>query len=190
MNSLRSEGSVFTARGFEEVSFPSIWEEETFVDKSGPEILRTMYTFPDKKGRKCCLIPEVTGIAQELYRERWAKEKPKPYRIFYVSRCYRYDRPQEGRYREFTQLGIEVMGPKPSEYLEESIEVLRELLAKMEIDYDFSDSAKRGLSYYIGEGFEAYNDKLEGQRQIAGGGCYAEGCGFALGIDRLVLLKK
>jgi histidyl-tRNA synthetase len=190
MSSSPSAGSAFTARGFAEILFPSIWEEATFVAKSGSEIRRTMYTFPDKKGRSCCLVPEITGIAQELYRARWAKDKPKPYRIFYVSRCYRYDRPQEGRYREFTQLGIEIMGPRPAEYLEESIEILEELLERMGIEYEFSDSARRGLGYYVGDGFEAYNDKLEGQRQIAGGGCYAEGCGFALGIDRLVLLRR
>lgn len=190
MNLLPQARSIFTTRGFEEVLFPNIWNEETFTEKSGTEIRQTMYTFSDKKGRPCVLIPEVTGIAQEIYRARWFKEKPLPYRIFYVSRCYRYDCPQEGRYREFTQLGIEIMGPRPEEYLSESINVLQGMLEAMGIKYSFSDSSKRGLSYYTGKGFEAYNDKLQGQRQIAGGGCYPEGAGFAIGIDRLILLRK
>jgi histidyl-tRNA synthetase len=68
-----------------------------------------MWSFDDKGGRPVCLIPEVTGLIQELWREKWRRTN-KVKRIFYVSRCYRYERPQAGRYREFTQFGIELLG--------------------------------------------------------------------------------
>ena len=57
-----------------------------------------MYAFDDKAGRPICLIPEVTGPLQEMWRESWSKLR-KPKRIFYVTRCYRYEKPQLGRYR-------------------------------------------------------------------------------------------
>jgi len=81
---------------FSEVIIPSIWEQETFTKKAGKEILNQMYAFQDKKQRDICLIPEVTAIIQETYKEHWIKTKPKPHKIFYVSRCYRYERPQAG----------------------------------------------------------------------------------------------
>jgi histidyl-tRNA synthetase len=149
-----------------------------------------MYAFPDKKGRPICLIPEVTGIIQELYNSG-LKNLKKPVRIFYVSRCYRYEKPQAGRYREFTQLGVELLGGKAPDDKEEIMSVFKECLDKVEnIDYNISLSVKRGLDYYVEDGFEAECLNLGAQKQVAGGGRYAEGIGFALGIDRLLLAKK
>jgi histidyl-tRNA synthetase len=69
-----------------------------------------MYAFQDKGGRDVCLIPEATTVIQEKYNASWSKSWPKPVRVFYLQRCYRYDRPQRGRYREFTQVGVELLG--------------------------------------------------------------------------------
>ena len=147
-----------------------------------------MWTFKDKGDRNVCLIPEVTGLIQELYRNDWSKSLPKPIKVFYVSRCYRYERPQKGRYREFTQLGIEILGGQDNR--EETIQLLRESLDLFNVDYELNDSVKRGLSYYTEDGFEASCNSLGAQKQIAGGGKYAEGIGWAIGIDRLMLAKK
>lgn len=49
---------------------------------------------------------------------------------------------------------------------------------------------KRGLTYYVDDGFEAECEKLGAQKQIAGGGRYAEGIGWAIGVDRLLLATK
>jgi histidyl-tRNA synthetase len=49
--------SVLTDLGFEEVVLPSLWNQETFVEKGGPEIVNQMYAFPDKAGRAVCLHP-------------------------------------------------------------------------------------------------------------------------------------
>ena len=48
---------------------PSLAEQAVFTEKAGPEILGQMYTFADKKDRPICLIPEVTAVTQELWRE-------------------------------------------------------------------------------------------------------------------------
>ena len=79
-----------TYLGFQEVILPSIWEQQTFIDKAGPEIVNQMWAFNDKGNRPVCLIPEVTGLIQEVWRNEWSKDK-KPYRVFYVNRCYRYE---------------------------------------------------------------------------------------------------
>lgn len=142
-----------------------------------------MWTFKDKGQRDVCLIPEVTGIIQELYREQW-KALPKPIKVFYISRCYRYDRPQLGRYREFTQIGVECLGKINKE---EILNLLIDCLNLFNIEYRVVPLVKRGLSYYLNDGFEIECDKLGAQKQLAGGGEYAEGIGWAIGLDRLLL---
>lgn len=170
--------------GFEEVILPSLWEQETFIQKGGAEIVNQMWAFQDKGGRDVCLIPEVTGLVQELWRDEWSKSKKKPYKIFYVNRCYRYERPQAGRYREFTQFGVEILG---SQDTAEALECLRACLDAVNLDFDYKESVKRGLSYYTAPGFEAEVASLGSQKQVAGGGAYAEGVGFAIGVDRILL---
>lgn len=181
-------GGCFIDAGYEEIVIPSIWEQQTFLDKAaGSPVLSQMWNFKDKGDRDVCLIPEVTGIIQELYRESWEKTRPKPIRLFYVSRCYRYDRPQLGRYREFTQFGVEMLGGGESGELRD---LLRTCLSKFPGDFRFVDSVKRGLSYYVEDGFEVECDALGAQKQIAGGGKYAEGIGWAIGVDRLILASQ
>lgn len=187
IDTLRETALVY---GFDEVIVPSIREQATFVEKAGEEVLGQMYTFQDKKGRDICLIPEVTAIIQEEFRTNWKAWK-KPVKVFYVNRCYRYERPQAGRYREFTQFGVEILG----EYKPEQAEFLG-TLARIMVgkiignNYEFKDSVKRGLSYYVENGFEIEVSVLGAQKQVCGGGRYEEGIGFAIGVDRLLVAKN
>lgn len=141
-----------------------------------------MWTFQDKGNRDVCLIPEVTGIVQETYGKQLTRETKK---LFYVSRCYRYDRPQAGRYREFTQVGVEFIGKEVCQ--KSVVELLTKALDLFGLDYRFVPTVKRGLSYYLEDGFEVECDRLGAQKQIAGGGRYAEGVGWAIGLDRLLI---
>lgn len=163
------------------ISSPSLWRQRTSED-----IDKQLYLFKDKADREICLMPEATAIIQEMYNQHWSKSLPKPIRLFYVTKCYRYERPQEGRYREFTQFGFEILGPNPPDYLDESISVLEASLKGI-VNYDFNSDVERGLSYYTRNGFEASVEELGAQKQIAGGGVYNEGCGWAIGVDRLLL---
>lgn len=142
-----------------------------------------MWTFQDKGERNVCLIPEVTGLIQETWRDEWSKTA-KTRNVFYAQRCYRYERPQKGRYREFTQFGIEMLGEQSSDRAKE---LLKECLDRVGVAYTFTETVKRGLSYYVEDGFEASVDSLGAQKQVAGGGAYAEGVGWAIGVDRLLL---
>ena len=182
-------GGIFIDRGFDELVIPAVWEQQTFTARAGPEILNQMYAFEDKRGRPICLIPEVTAIVQERWRDSWAKTQPRPYRVFYESRCYRYERPQRGRYREFTQVGVEILGGDPAAGLTEAKQTLIGLLEVLGLEYEFRDSVRRGLTYYTSPGFEVECDRLGAQKQVAGGGPYAEGVGWADIDDQTAVLE-
>lgn len=176
--------SICLEFGLEEVIVPTIWEQKTFVNKAGKEVLNQMYAFKDKGDRDICLVPEITAIIQEQYKKHWAKSKPKPHNIFYVSKCFRYERPQSSRFREFTQFGVESLGENVPSIILTSL--LTILLDETEVDFKLQQNVKRGLDYYVGNGFEAVCPGLGDGRQIAGGGAYESGCGFAIGVDRVV----
>ena len=146
-----------------------------------------MWNFRDKGDRPVTLIPEATAIVQNLFDTKWNNEKPKPVRVFYATRCYRYERPQLGRYREFTQFGVEILGP--NNYEDEAKALLRQCLDTIGLEYEWNEDVPRGLSYYTRQGFEASCSNLGAQRQVAGGGSYKQGCGWAIGIDRVVISK-
>ncbi|MCS4089765.1 histidyl-tRNA synthetase [Rhizobium sp. BK176] len=169
--------------------FPSLWEASTFDAKLGADKETQIWRFSDRKARECCLVPEITGMAQQMWRDKWMNSMPDPFRFFYVQRCYRYERPQMGRYREFTQFGVEIMSRRPRDYAEEARELLARCVEALDIDYEFVPSVRRGIAYYVDDGFEALCPDLGAQKQVAGGGVYAEGAGFAIGIDRAVLAR-
>jgi histidyl-tRNA synthetase len=166
---------------------PALWSQDTFVEKAGgSEIIGQMWAFPDKKGRPCCLIPEATALFQERCQELLEGHRERM--LFYVARCYRYERPQAGRYREFVQLGFEYLCPDPERALVRSRELAAGFLDSLGLRYALDLAAKRGLSYYLnGQGFEIRCNELGAQQQITGGGAYREGAGFGLGAERLLL---
>jgi histidyl-tRNA synthetase len=69
-----------------------------------------MYTFPDKKGRSLSLRPEATPSVIRAYLEHSLGRKARVAKYFYMGPMFRYDRPGQGRYRQFHQLGIEAIG--------------------------------------------------------------------------------
>ncbi|WP_144150500.1 ATP phosphoribosyltransferase regulatory subunit [Paraburkholderia sp. BCC1885] len=181
-------GATFIDAGAEEAIVPALWSQDTFIEKAGgSEIIGQMWAFPDKKGRPCCLIPEATALFQERCAELLERRKERL--LFYVARCYRYERPQAGRYREFVQLGFEYLCPSDSaRALLRSRELAAGFLDSLGLRYTLDPAAKRGLSYYLnGQGFEIRCAELGAQQQVAGGGAYREGAGFGLGAERLLL---
>jgi len=103
---MRAEAETF---GFREISTPIFEHAELFTLKSGPNILAEMYAFLDKGGREITLRPELTAPAIRFFVNELA-ELPRPLKIFYTGPCFRYERPQSGRFREFYQFGAELIG--------------------------------------------------------------------------------
>lgn len=95
--------------GYREVSTPVFEELELFTIRSGEGIVGEMYVFEDKGSRKMALRPEVTAPVLRMYVNE-AKVWPKPLRWCYFADCFRYERPQKGRYRQFWQFGVEQIG--------------------------------------------------------------------------------
>jgi histidyl-tRNA synthetase len=182
-----ASGAIFIDAGAEEAIVPALWSQDTFVEKAGgSEIIGQMWAFPDKKGRPCCLIPEATALFHERSQELLEGRRQRM--LFYVARCYRYERPQAGRYREFVQLGFEYLCPDPERALVRSRELAAGFLDSLGLRYALDLAAKRGLSYYLnGQGFEIRCNELGAQQQMTGGGAYREGAGFGLGAERLLL---
>ncbi|MCK9298686.1 histidine--tRNA ligase [Methanoculleus sp. YWC-01] len=95
--------------GYREVCTPDFEHLELFTMKSGEGIIQEMYVFEDKGGRKMTLRPEVTAAVLRMYVNE-GKVLPKPIRWYYFADCFRYERPQKGRYRQFWQFGVELIG--------------------------------------------------------------------------------
>ena len=98
--------------GYRYVETPGFEATELFSATSGETsdvVTKEMYTFADRKGRSLTLRPEGTAPVMRAYLGAM-QEQPSPFKAYYLTRMYRYSRPQEGRYREHRQFGIEVFG--------------------------------------------------------------------------------
>jgi histidyl-tRNA synthetase len=112
--------STFQSFGYGEIQTPTFENLEVFTAKSGEAIIDEMYVFRDKGGRQLALRPELTAPVIRFYVEKLQME-PKPLKLFYFGNCFRYDRPQKGRYREFQQAGCEIIGATSPEAIAELI---------------------------------------------------------------------
>lgn len=96
--------------GYEEYDAPIIEPVELFMAKSGDELVNEQgYNFVDRGGREVMLRPEMTPSVSRLIAGR-RQELPLPIRWFSIPNCWRYERPQKGRGREFYQLNVDLFG--------------------------------------------------------------------------------
>ncbi len=103
---MRREADLF---GFREVSTPIFEHTELFTLKSGPNVVEEIYAFSDKGGRDIALRPELTAPVMRFFVNDLTN-LPRPLKMFYFGQCFRYERPQSGRFREFYQFGAELIG--------------------------------------------------------------------------------
>jgi histidyl-tRNA synthetase len=103
---MRREARLF---GYREIATPVFEELELFTIRSGEGIIGEMYAFEDKGGRALALRPELTAPVLRMYVEE-GRSLIKPVKWCYFADCFRYERPQKGRYREFWQFGAELIG--------------------------------------------------------------------------------
>ena len=119
--------STFKSFGYKEIQTPTFESLELFKAKSGQGILDELYFFKDKGNRELALRPELTAPVIRFYVDKLQME-PKPLKLFYFGNCYRYDRPQKGRYREFKQAGCEIIGTDTPEAYAELISLAYTIL--------------------------------------------------------------
>ena len=99
---------------FKEFRTPIIESSDLFqrsVGDSSDIVRKEMYTFLDKGDRSITLRPEITaGIIRSIVNNKLLALGDYPVKAYYVGPCFRYERPQQGRYRQFNQFGIEIAG--------------------------------------------------------------------------------
>ena len=174
--------SILKSNGFQEIQIPIIQYQETFKNKVGTENNNLMFNFNDRGNREICLSPEYTAVIQNLSKT-YFKDK-RNVKVFYVAECFRGEKPQAGRYRQFTQLGVEIINPTEIGMLPL---LASDLVSTVTKEFDINFDVTRGLDYYKeGKGFEIVCEQLGSSKQVCGGGEYEGGVGFAIGIDRLL----
>ncbi|HPW72404.1 MAG TPA: histidine--tRNA ligase [Methanothrix sp.] len=118
--------------GYREVATPTFEHLELFTEKSGASVLEEIYAFQDKGGRDIALRPELTAPVMRLYVSE-LQNSPKPIRLCYFGNCFRYERPQKGRFREFWQLGAELIGGARPDSEAEAIALADQLIRSADI---------------------------------------------------------
>ncbi len=95
--------------GFSRVQTPIFESLDLFTAKSGPGVVSQLYAFQDKGERDLTLRPELTAPVMRMVAEELRNET-KPLRLSYYGQCFRYEEFKKGRYREFYQYGVELIG--------------------------------------------------------------------------------
>ncbi|ASI99316.1 histidine--tRNA ligase [Thermococcus celer] len=100
---------VFERYNFHEVLTPTFEYTTLFQLRSGEEVVEQLYAFDDKGKRNISLRPDMTSSVARLYVNSF-QNAPKPVKWYYIANMFRYEEPQSGRYREFWQAGVELLG--------------------------------------------------------------------------------
>ena len=98
--------------GYQEIITPIV-EPAELIERAGEDtdaFAKELYKFTDRGDRQLALRPEATAGVLRAYFERGLNQAPQPSRLYLTGPMFRYDRPQKGRYRQFYQLDVEVIG--------------------------------------------------------------------------------
>jgi len=105
--------SVFGLYGYQEIRTPILEHTELFVRTVGEStdiVGKEMYTFDDPKERSLTLRPENTAPVARAFLEAGLHAGPLPVKLYYIGPQFRREKPQKGRYRQFHQIGAELLG--------------------------------------------------------------------------------
>ena len=95
--------------GYVEYESPVLEDTALYLKKSGGELSAQLFRFEDQGGRDVTLRPEVTASLARLVAEH-QRNFPKPLKWFEIGQCFRYEKPQKGRGREFHQFNVDILG--------------------------------------------------------------------------------
>ena len=122
---------ILGAAGYGRIETPTFEATELFargVGEATDIVRKEMYTFDDGGGRSLTLRPEGTAAVCRAYLEHGMRKLPQPVKLWYLSSFFRAEAPQRGRYRQFWQVGAEVIGSSAPESDAELIVLLADLL--------------------------------------------------------------
>jgi histidyl-tRNA synthetase len=127
---------VLEGAGYRRIETPAFEATELFargVGEATEIVQKEMYTFEDAGGRSITLRPEGTAPVCRAYLEHGMHKLAQPVKLWYLSSFFRQEKPQAGRYRQFWQLGAEVIGSDDPAVDAETIVLLHALLAELEV---------------------------------------------------------
>ena len=134
--------AVYASYGYEEVSTPAFEDFELLAKKSGPAIEQEIYAFTDKAGRKLGLRFDPTVPICRIIASN--PSLPKPIKYCYITNMWRYDNPGAGRYREFWQAGVELIGSKSPDADAEILKLVAEILDAVGVkNYEFKINSRK-----------------------------------------------
>lgn len=157
-----------------------------------PEMFSSCVEGTDNKmfvlSKKLALIPEVTNYVRTMGAARLGSNK-----VYYVCKCFRDESTTDSeRLREFTQVGVELLGENALDCRKtvrsDALKLFKKILPAG--TWQMDDDVKRGLNLYdnSGKAFEISSPTT--RKQLLGGGPYEGGAGWALGLERFMKVKN
>jgi histidyl-tRNA synthetase len=142
--------------GFREIGTPAMEAVEMYADKSGEEIVEELYSFEDQGGRGVALTPELTPTVARMFVAK-QQELSKPVKWVSTRPFWRYEEPQQGRFREFYQTNVDIFGSSEPTADAEVLAVAADALTDLGLtgeDFDFRVSHRDILGGLL-EAFDA-----------------------------------
>lgn len=161
---------VCSRYGYKEIRTPVFEDTSLFnrgVGETTDVVQKEMYTFNDKGDRSITLRPEGTASVARSYIENSLYANPQPTKLYYMIPCYRYEKPQSGRLREFHQFGLECFGSDNSSTDAEIIALALDFFdnlgikdLKLNLNSIGCPECKPSYNKALKEYFMAHNDEL------------------------------
>jgi histidyl-tRNA synthetase len=166
----QSAREVFATYGFAEIRLPIFEQTELFARSVGAEtdiVSKEMYSFQDRDTTSISLRPEATASVARAYIEHGMQTLPGNVKLYYLGPMFRRERPQKGRYRQFYQIGAEVLGPSDAPGIDaEVIEMLMAFFYRVKLEgaslYLNSIGCRQCRAAYV-ERLRAELQKVRGQ---------------------------
>jgi len=172
---------VFSTFGCGEIRLPIFEPTELFARAVGGEtdiVSKEMYSFDDRDETSISLRPEATASVCRAYIEQGMQQLPQPVKLYYMGPMFRRERPQKGRYRQFYQIGAEILGGTDAPAIDaEVIEMLMTYFDKVglhgatlyinSIGHN-AENCRRGYVAQLKSALEKVKDQLgpDSQRRI------------------------
>ena len=161
---------ICSAYGYREIRTP-VFEDTSLLQRGVGDttdvVQKEMYTFEDKGGRSITLRPEGTASLVRSFIENSLYADPQPTKLYYLISCYRYEKPQSGRLREFHQFGVECFGgtsdATDAEIIALALEFFKKLGIqglKLNLNSIGCPVCKKDYNQKLRAYFEQYRDKL------------------------------